>query len=114
MVSCRVEAWHYKDLRSTLYTRRKLSAYLQYIQHSNTSLMAATQDSTQSADSASEAFRTSGTRPGTAKPLITVGLTPSPLDIPGLLDTVKDPRAGAVVFFAGTPPPSPSFIPPKH
>lgn len=49
-------------------------------------------------------FLTSGTRPafGIPKPIITVGLTTSPLSITTVLETVKDPGAGAVVFFAGS------------
>ncbi|KAF8475764.1 Molybdopterin biosynthesis MoaE [Kalaharituber pfeilii] len=39
---------------------------------------------------------------GKSKPVITVGLTTSPLSVTSVLDEVKDPRAGAVVFFAGT------------
>ncbi|KAF8433450.1 Molybdopterin biosynthesis MoaE [Terfezia claveryi] len=51
-----------------------------------------------------DSFLTSGTRPafGISKPIITVGLTTSPLSITTVLENVKDPGAGAIVFFAGT------------
>ena len=53
-----------------------------------------------------DTFLTSGTRPafGIPKPIITVGLTTSPLSITTVLENVKDPGAGAVVFFAGSSP----------
>ena len=113
--------WSHVCIISTLYiySTYTLFLYIRSILYRPNTLMAAEQNSTQNANtkaSTSEAFLTSGTRPGTSKPLITVGLTPSPLDIPSLLDTVKDPRAGAVVFFAGTPPlsPTPPHPTPSH
>jgi len=53
-----------------------------------------------------DSFLTSGTRPafGIPKPIVTVGLTTSPLSITTVLESVKDPGAGAVVFFAGSSP----------
>jgi len=45
------------------------------------------------------------------EPNIHVALTHDPLDIPSTLNRIKSPKAGAIVLFAGTFPPS---LPPTH
>ena len=70
--------------------------------------MATSDNEFKSLDGTDTTFRTSGTRIafGIEKPVVTVGLTSSPLDVLSVLNGVKDPRAGAIVFFAGIYPPT--------